>query len=226
MALWGLLAAVFALLAFRWEPDRRDRSDRRSRRPAVFAADRVRGLLAPRVQRESRSWRGEGPRPQSRVSHAAPTVARPRLAPSGPRVPPQRRTRASRWRPLPFRHRVAAGPVSLRGRMRNNPPLRSGRAADAGGRCGEDHGDRCSLSRSSEVKPWLYRSVTRSRSRHARRSVRPEPERSKRWFMVIPHRATGFVGTTVTKACTPPPPALCTSCPPRPRQNDRAAARG
>ena len=105
MALWGLLAAVFALLAFRWEPDRRDRSDRGSRRPAVFAADRVRGLLAPRVQRESRSWRGEGPRPQSRVSHAAPTVARPRLAPSGSRVPPQRRTRASRWRPLPFRHR-------------------------------------------------------------------------------------------------------------------------
>jgi ABC-2 type transport system permease protein len=62
MALWGLVAAVFALLAFRWEPDGRHRGDRGSRRPAVFAADRVRGLLEPRVQREPRPRQREAPR--------------------------------------------------------------------------------------------------------------------------------------------------------------------
>jgi hypothetical protein len=62
MALWGLVAAVFALVAFRWEPDGRHRDDRGSRRRAVFAADRLRGLLEPRGQGEPRPRRREATR--------------------------------------------------------------------------------------------------------------------------------------------------------------------
>lgn len=39
MALWGLAAATFALLAFRFEPDSKGRSGAGSRRSAAFAAD-------------------------------------------------------------------------------------------------------------------------------------------------------------------------------------------
>jgi len=59
MALWGLAAAAFALFAFRF--DGRGHPVRGgSRRSAVFAADRVRGLLQARGRRESR-LRGREP---------------------------------------------------------------------------------------------------------------------------------------------------------------------
>jgi ABC-2 type transport system permease protein len=46
LAGWGLAAAVFALVAFRWEPDdSRHHREREPRRPARFGAVRVHGLL-------------------------------------------------------------------------------------------------------------------------------------------------------------------------------------
>jgi ABC-2 type transport system permease protein len=55
LAAWGLAAAVFALLAFRWEPDgsRRHRQ-REPRRSARFGSVRVRGLLQAHGQSASR----------------------------------------------------------------------------------------------------------------------------------------------------------------------------
>src|ERR1035437_727192 len=54
LAAWGLAAAAFALLAFRWEPDGKHRRRSGSRRSAVFATDRVRGLLEARGRRSAR----------------------------------------------------------------------------------------------------------------------------------------------------------------------------
>ena len=73
MVLWGAAAAAFALLAFRWdrrEPGGRHRRDRGSRRSAVFAADRVRGLL------EARGARQGQPKPADRPNVTAPMAAR------------------------------------------------------------------------------------------------------------------------------------------------------
>jgi ABC-2 type transport system permease protein len=60
---WGLAAAAFALLLFRWEPDGRHRHKRGSRRSATVAVDHVRGLLA---ERHPRRPSPPPPRPQSR----------------------------------------------------------------------------------------------------------------------------------------------------------------
>jgi ABC-2 type transport system permease protein len=54
LAAWGLGAAAFALLAFRWEPGGRRPHERGSRRPPTFAVDRVRELLLPRGRRTVR----------------------------------------------------------------------------------------------------------------------------------------------------------------------------
>ena len=52
LAAWGLAAAAFALLAFRWEPDgHRHHRGSGSRRPPTFAADRMRDLLKARDHR-------------------------------------------------------------------------------------------------------------------------------------------------------------------------------
>jgi ABC-2 type transport system permease protein len=55
LAGWGLAAAVFALVAFRWEPDdSRHHREREPRRPARFGAVRVHGLLQAHGQPASR----------------------------------------------------------------------------------------------------------------------------------------------------------------------------
>jgi hypothetical protein len=72
IALWGLAAAAFALLAFRFEPDGRHRRDHGSHRPPVFAANRVRELLEPRGRRE--------PRPQREERARLPRASTPRRA--------------------------------------------------------------------------------------------------------------------------------------------------
>ncbi len=58
IAAWGVAAAAFALLAFRWEPSSRGPRRGASQRPAVFAVDRVRALLEERGDR-SRAGRTE-----------------------------------------------------------------------------------------------------------------------------------------------------------------------
>jgi ABC-2 type transport system permease protein len=75
IALWGLAAAAFALLAFRFEPDGRHRRDHGSHRPPVFAANRVRELLEPRGRRE--------PRPQREERARLPRASTPRRAARG-----------------------------------------------------------------------------------------------------------------------------------------------
>jgi ABC-2 type transport system permease protein len=45
IAVWGVAAAAFALLAFRWEPGGTHPAGHGSRRSATFATERVRGLL-------------------------------------------------------------------------------------------------------------------------------------------------------------------------------------
>ena len=70
MVVWGVAAAAFALLAFRWEPDGRHRRERGSRRSATFAADRVRGLLEARGAPQGR------PKPADRPNVTAPMAAR------------------------------------------------------------------------------------------------------------------------------------------------------
>jgi ABC-2 type transport system permease protein len=112
MVVWGVAAAVFALLAFRWEPAGAHREGRGARGSATFASERVRGLLeahgrrAPRpqpvrrpsVQRtatQSHMDRSAGePEPIEWIEGPAP--AEDSSIPPEPLAPPPRRaTRAS-----------------------------------------------------------------------------------------------------------------------------------
>ncbi len=80
LAAWGVGAAGFALLAFRWEPDGRRHGGRPSRRPATVSADRVRGLLQVRAQASRTRPAGE-PREAARrrPARARRAVASSRL---------------------------------------------------------------------------------------------------------------------------------------------------
>jgi len=71
LAAWGVAAAAFALLAFRWEPGGQRRRDRGSRRPAAFAAESVRGLLEARgsVRQQPGRRAAIGARVPRRSSH-------------------------------------------------------------------------------------------------------------------------------------------------------------
>ena len=53
LMVWGVAAAAFALLFFRWEPDGRHRRERRSRRSRAVAAEHVHRILAVRGRRRS-----------------------------------------------------------------------------------------------------------------------------------------------------------------------------
>lgn len=75
MAAWGVAAASFALLAFRWEPDAGHPAPRaRPRRSPAFAPERVRGLLNARGERGARP---PGELPAAVPTEAAPSAARP-----------------------------------------------------------------------------------------------------------------------------------------------------
>ena len=51
LAIWGVAAAAFALLLFRWEPDGRHRHERRMHRSRPFTSEQVRDVLVARGPR-------------------------------------------------------------------------------------------------------------------------------------------------------------------------------
>jgi len=61
IAAWGLAAAAFALLFFRWEPAGTRSRGRRQQGSGAFASDRVRELLIARGTRVSHGQRGQRP---------------------------------------------------------------------------------------------------------------------------------------------------------------------
>ena len=156
IALWGVAAA--ALLAFRWQPDGRHRRERESRprRPAAFAADRVRELREPRGRREPRARLGEQfpravPRTPGRAGGGAVEAQTERIEGPAPAedssVPPE----TAGVPPTSPAPEPTAAMQSL-GRIRSNHHSVSGRGADGGGRRDDDHEAVRSSSRSSEAK--------------------------------------------------------------------------
>jgi ABC-2 type transport system permease protein len=71
MVVWGVAAAAFALLAFRWEPGGAHREGRGARGSATFASEGVRGLLEARGRRVIRP-QPPGQRPVKRTAAPAP----------------------------------------------------------------------------------------------------------------------------------------------------------
>jgi hypothetical protein len=116
-------------------------------------------------------------------------------------------------------------------RMRSNPRSRSVRHSDASRRggqrsSGDQEGERAEHARYLPPFPiqrgetWRCESATASRSRRPRPSVTAAPGLSARSCGVIPHRVTGFAGTTGTRASTHRPPVVSLDGPPPRRPRD------
>jgi len=156
MAVWGVAAAAFALLAFRWEPGGAHREGRGARGSATFASERVRGLFEARGRRAMRPQQtGQPPVERTAVQPSkgqsggepepiewieGPAPAEDSSVPSEPlATPPPRSKRGSL---------VAS---SRDGRMRSKPPPPSRPGADGVKRGAENDGVVGLSSRSSEV---------------------------------------------------------------------------
>jgi hypothetical protein len=94
IALWGLVAAAFALLAFRWEPGGRERGGGGLREPAMAAAGRLRRLLEPRHLPEALRRRDDQPRLRRREDRSRLPHREDRSLLAGGRGPHQARRTA------------------------------------------------------------------------------------------------------------------------------------
>jgi ABC-2 type transport system permease protein len=156
MAVWGVAAAVFALLAFRWEPGGRQHDGGGSRLSARFAGRRVHGLLEARGRRPARSQpTRQAPVQRSAAQpHSAGTTreSEPIEWIEGPApaedssVPPDRVAT-----PPPRSRRAWGSRDPVTGRMRSKPPLASGPRADEVKRGDDDDEFVSASSRPSEV---------------------------------------------------------------------------
>jgi ABC-2 type transport system permease protein len=77
LAAWGLVASVFALVAFRWEPSTGASARRPNGGRTAFAIERVRSLFAERVELPGLQRRAAGPRDDQNRSRSHKGPARP-----------------------------------------------------------------------------------------------------------------------------------------------------
>jgi len=83
LAAWGIVAAAFALLTFRWEPGRKSHGESPSRHPRTFAPQRLRELLEARGDRVATrrpkklglGARSAAPRPVGARTLVKPSIA-------------------------------------------------------------------------------------------------------------------------------------------------------